>query len=135
MKFAFFNFSNVKFYNFLYPFLYIIHILFETDRNKTLSVEEYLNKIRPDLKDIQIISKSTTHGNSNDNSNKFIFLIDNDKEHVMHSKSRNIEIIMNHKADEIIEIIEEMFDSLNYGDQNNIESIKGSEFVLDYLLY
>ena len=53
----------------------------------------------------------------------------------MHSKSRNIEIIMNHKADEIIEIIEEMFDSLNYGDQNNIESIKGSEFVLDYLLY
>ena len=73
--------------------------------------------------------------NSNDNSNKFIFLIDYDKEHVMHSKSRNIEIIMNHKADEIIEIIEEMFDSLNYGDQNNIESIKGSEFVLDYLLY
>ena len=73
--------------------------------------------------------------NSNDNSNKFIFLIDYDKEHVMHSKSRNIKIIMNHKADEIIEIIEEMFDSLNYGDQNNIESIKGSEFVLDYLLY
>ena len=73
--------------------------------------------------------------NSNDNSNKFIFLIDNDKEHVMYSKSRNIEIIMNHKADEIIEIIEEMFDSLNYGDQNNIESVKGSAFVLDYLLY
>ena len=54
MKFAFFNFSNVKFYNLLYPFLYIIHILFETDRNKTLSVEEYLNKIRPDLKDIHM---------------------------------------------------------------------------------
>ena len=73
--------------------------------------------------------------NSNDNSNKFIFLIDNDKEHVMYSKSRNIEIIMNHKADEIIEIIEEMLNSLNYGDQNNIESVKGSAFVLDYLLY
>ena len=73
--------------------------------------------------------------NSNDNSNKFIFLIDNDKEHVMYSKGRNIEIIMNHKADEIIEIIEEMLNSLNYGDQNNIESVKGSAFVLDYLLY
>ena len=62
MKFVFFNFSNVKFYNLLYPFLYIVHILFETDRNKTLSVEKCLNKIRLGFKEIQIISKGTTHG-------------------------------------------------------------------------
>ena len=43
------------------------------------------------------------------NTKNFISSIDNDEEHVMHSKSDNIEIMMNDKADEIIE---ELFDSL-----------------------
>ena len=67
-----------------------------SDRNKTLSVEEYLNKVRPYLKDI--------------------------------------EIMMDDKADKIIE---ELFDSLKNRYQNNLESMKGSEFVFNYvhLLY
>ena len=34
---------------------------------------------------------------------KFIFSKDNDEERVMHSKSNNIEIIINDEADEVIE--------------------------------
>ena len=42
--------------------------------------------------------------------------------------------MMNDKADEIIE---ELFDSLKYRYQNNLELMKGSDFVLNYvhLLY
>ena len=52
----------------------------------------------------------------------------------MHSKSDNIEIMINHEADEVIK---ELFDSLKNRYQNNLESIKYSEFVFDYvyLLY
>ena len=51
----------------------------------------------------------------------------------MHSKSDNIEIIMNDDADEIIK---ELFDSLKKIYQNNLES-NCSTFVFDYvtLLY
>ena len=34
--------------------------------------------------------------------NSFISSIDNDEEHVMHSKSDNIEVIINDEADEVI---------------------------------
>ena len=52
----------------------------------------------------------------------------------MHSKSDKIEIMMNDKADEIIE---ELYDSHKNRYQNNLESMKGSKFVFDYvqLLY
>ena len=52
----------------------------------------------------------------------------------MHSKSDSIEIMMNDESDEIIG---ERFDSLRNRQQNNTESMKGSEFVFDYvcLLY
>ena len=52
----------------------------------------------------------------------------------MHSKSENIEIIINDEADEIIK---ELFDSLKSRHQNNLESINGSEFAFDcaQLLY
>ena len=62
-------------------------------------------------------------------ANNFLSSIDNDEEHVMHSKGRNIEVIMNHKTDEIIE---ETFDTLNYGNQNNLEFLK---VVIDHLLH
>ena len=35
--------------------------------------------------------------------NIFMFSKDNDEEHVMHSKSNNIEIMINNKVDEVIE--------------------------------
>ena len=48
----------------------------------------------------------------------------------MHSKSDNIEIMMNDKADETIE---ELFDSLNNRYQNNVELMRGSEFIFNYV--
>ena len=50
--------------------------------------------------------------------------IDNDEERVMHSKSDNIEIIVNDEADEVIK---DLFDSIKSRYQNNLESLKGSE--------
>ena len=52
----------------------------------------------------------------------------------MHSKSDNIEIMTNDEADEVIK---EIFDSLKNRYQKNLQSMKGSEFVFDYvhLLY
>ena len=52
----------------------------------------------------------------------------------MHSKSDNIEIMTNDEADEFIK---ELFDSLKNRYQNNLESVKGSEFLFNYvyLLY
>ena len=52
----------------------------------------------------------------------------------MHSKSVNIEIMISHEADEVVK---ELFDSLKNKYENYLESMKGSEFVFDYvhLLY
>ena len=52
----------------------------------------------------------------------------------MMKESDNIKIIINDEADEVIE---ELFKSLKNRYQNNLESMKGSEFVFDYvhLLY
>ena len=51
----------------------------------------------------------------------------------MHSKSDNVEIEINDETD----VIKELFDSLKNEYQNNLESMKGSEFGFDYvhLLY
>ena len=52
----------------------------------------------------------------------------------MHSKSDNKEIIINDEADEVIK---ELFDSLKNRYQNNLEPVKGNEFIFNYvhLLY
>ena len=52
----------------------------------------------------------------------------------MHSKSDNIEIMNNDETDEVVK---ELFDSLKIRYQKNLESMKGGEFVFDYvhLLY
>ena len=44
-----------------------------------------------------------------------------------HSKSDNIEIMINDEAEEVIE---ELFKSLKNRYQNNLESMKGTEFFL-----
>ena len=56
--------------------------------------------------------------------------MDNDEEHVMHSKSDNIEIMITDEADEVIK---ELFYSLKNRYPNNLESMKDSECVFDYL--
>ena len=67
-----------------------------SDRNKTLSVEKYLNKITPYLNNIiNNLKKSDTW------LNNFISSIDNDEEHVIHSKRNNIKIMINDEVDEV----------------------------------
>ena len=48
----------------------------------------------------------------------------------MHSKSDNIETMINDEADEVIK---ELPDSLKNRYQNNMESMKGSRFVFNYV--
>ena len=66
--------------------------------------------------------------------NSLISSIDNDEEHVMHSKSHNIEVMIN---DEAVKVIGELFDLLKNRYQNNLESMKGNEFIFNcvYFLY
>ena len=100
-----------------------------------ISVEKYPNKIGPYLKDIiSNLKKSDCWKIQLTIVNNFISCIDNDEEHAMHSKGDNIQIIINDKVDEVII---QHFDSLKKRYRNNLEPIKGSEFVFDYvnLLY
>ena len=48
----------------------------------------------------------------------------------MHSKSYNIEIMINDEPDEVIK---ELFDALKNRYQNNLGSMKSSEVVFDYV--
>ena len=64
--------------------------------------------------------------------NNFISFIDNNEECVTLSKSDNIEIMIN---DEAGEVKEKFFKSLKNRYQNNLESMKGSEFLFDYVYF
>ena len=72
--------------------------------------------------------------NSVNNSNNLVSFIFNDEECVMYLKSDNIEIMINDEADEAIK---NFLDLLKNIYQNNLESVKGSEFAFNYvhLLY
>ena len=89
------------------------------DRNKALSFEEYLNKITPYLKDtINNLKKSDKWKIQLTVENNFISSINNDAEHVMHSKTDNIEIMTNDEADEVMK---ELFDSPKNRYKNNLK--------------
>ena len=58
----------------------------------------------------------------------FIFSKDTDEEHVMHSKSDNIEIVIYNKGDKVIQ---ELFESFLFRYQADLEElIKDSDFIL-----
>ena len=79
-----------------------------SEGNKAVSVEEYLSKIRPYLKDITSnLKKSDIWKIQLTIPYNFISSKDNDEEHVMHSKSDNIEIMIDDEADKVIT---ELFD-------------------------
>ena len=66
------------------------------DRNKPLSIEKYVNKIRRYLKDIiNYLKKFNTWKIQLTTANKFASSIDYDNKRVMYSKSDIIEIMMN----------------------------------------
>ena len=54
----------------------------------------------------------------------------NGEERVVHSKSNNIKIMVSDEADEVIK---KLFYSLKNRYQNNLESMRGSEFIFDYV--
>ena len=56
--------------------------------------------------------------------------MDTNEKHGIHSKSDNIEIRIIDEADEVIE---ELFKLIKNRYQNNLESIKGSEFIFSYI--
>ena len=62
-----------------------------------------------------ILKKSETWKIQLTIANYFISSLDNDEERVMHSKSNNIEIMIN---DDAVKILEELFDSLKNRYQN-----------------
>ena len=105
-----------------------------SDKNKALSVEEYLNKIRPYLKDvINDLKKSDTL--KIQLTVKVNFLSskdDNDEKRAIQWNSDSIEIMINDKADKVIK---QLSKSLKNRYQNNLESIKGNEFVFDMFIY
>ena len=73
------------------------------NRSKTLSVEDYLNRIVPYLKGIiNSLKKSHSWKIQLAIANNFISSIDNDEEHALHSKSNNMEIMINDEANEVI---------------------------------
>ena len=73
------------------------------DRNKKLSVNGYLHKIRPYLKDIiNNFKKPDMWKIQLTIANNFISSISNDEECVMHSKSDDIEMMINGEVDEVI---------------------------------
>ena len=107
-----------------------IYIEYESgdDIDKTLSVEECLYKIRSYLKGIISNLKKYDKGKIQLTiASNFVSSRGNDKERVRHSKSDNIEIMINDKVEEVIE---ELFKSLKNRYQNNLVSMKGTEFFL-----
>ena len=100
-------------------------------RNKTLSVKEYLNNIRPYLKDVvNNLKKSDTWKIQLTIAVNFISSKDNHEERVKHSKSDKTEIMIN---DRTYEVIKEPFQSLKNRCQNILETMKGSDFLFDYV--
>ena len=100
------------------------------DKDKTLSIKDYLNEIKPYLRDI--INDHKTQGEWKIHLTvgiNFFSSKDSAVIHTMDSKSDNIEILIGNKTDEIIE---DLFDSLLQRHQKGLEeSMKRSEFVFD----
>ena len=105
------------------------------DRNNSLSVKEYLDKIKPYLRDIKInLQKSDTWKIQLIIAVNFISSKDIDEKRVMHSKSDNIKSTLYDK----IETVNELLESLLSRHQIGLEtSMRGSDFIFDsvQLLY
>ena len=101
------------------------------DKDKILTISEYLDMIRPYLVDMINEHKSQSEWKIQ-LSMEINFISskpDSDETRIMHTKSNNIEIMIGSDTDEVIE---ELFKSLLRIYQKNLEEkISGSEFVFD----
>ena len=103
------------------------------NKNKTLLIEEYLNKIRPYLKDVinHLKGKYHTWKIQLTIAINFMPSENNDEEHAVHSRNNNIKLMINDKGDKVIE---EHFQLLLFTYLVGWEtSIKGSGFIFDYV--
>ena len=98
------------------------------DSSKRISVKEYLNEIKPYLRDMIIdLQKSDAWKIQLTMSINFICSKDVDEESAIHTNSDNIEIMA---YDEANEVIEELFDSLFSRYQVGLKtSMKGSDYI------
>ena len=100
------------------------------DKDKNLSIKEYLDIIKPYLSDI--INDHKTQGEWKIQLTmaiNFFSSKDTEETRTMNTKSGNVEIKMGSERDEVIE---ELFKSLLQRYQEGLEeSIKGSEFIFD----
>ena len=100
------------------------------------SIEEYLNKIRPHLKDIiNNFKKSDTWKIQLTISINVTSFKANNEERVMHSKSNNIEFMIYNNTDEVIQ--EHLKSVLNRYQIGLETSIRVTDFVFDcvHILY
>ena len=100
------------------------------DKNSNLSLDEYLDKIKPYLRNIIIdLQNSDTLKIQLLIRINFISLKDNEEEHVMHPNSYNIKFTSYNDANQVVN---ELFDSLCSKYQDNLEtSMKGKDFIFD----
>ena len=108
------------------------HIQYESigDKDKTLTIREYLDITRPYLCDI--INDHKTQGKWKIQSIiviNFISSKDSNETRTMHTKSDNIKIMIGNETNEIIK---ELFNSFLQRYQEGLEeSMKGSAFIFD----
>ena len=101
------------------------------DKDKILTISEYLDVIRPYLVDM-----INDHKNQSEWKIQLTTAINfissktnSDETRIMHTKSNNIEIMIGSDTDEVIE---DLFKSLLQRYQENLEEkMRGSEFVFD----
>ena len=114
------------------------YIKFESSasKNKNLSVKEYLDKIKLYMRDTIInLQKSDSWKVQLTIEINVISSKDVDEEPVMHSKSDNIEFMLDNNANEVVN---ELFESLLSRYKIGLEtSMRGSDFIFDsfQLLY
>ena len=102
------------------------------DKNRNLSLDEYLDKTEPYLSNMIIdFQNSDTWKIELTIAINFIFSKDAEEERVMHSSRDNIKFTSYSDADEVID---ELFKSLCSRYQANLEtSMRGSDFIFDAL--
>ena len=98
------------------------------DKNNNLSLDEYLNKIKPSLKDIIIDLQSSWKIKLTISIN-FISSKDTKEERVMYSTSNNIKFTT---YNDVNEVVNELVASLRAKYQDNLEALmRGSDFIFD----
>ena len=100
------------------------------DQNRNLSLDEYLNKIEPYLRNIIVdLQNSDTWKIQLTIAINFISSKVAEEERVMHSRSNNIKFTSYNDANQILD---ELFESLHPRYQENLEiSLRGSDFIFD----